>query len=195
MAEGRAQLTLGASRGKLALAGVLAVVFVGVLLFQFGGVFTASPAPSSRPSPPARGGDAASEPREAVVAVSTSASAENKQPPRPEWPRMSIEQALASDPFAVSPALALLLGPEPEPSDEPTPSTLNEAEQLRAARLQETLGQLRTHGVSLIFDDGRGPVATVGDRMLRVGDVIGGFRVVDITVAEGVVLEAVDEQD
>ena len=80
-------------------------------------------------------------------------------------------------------------------AEQPVTVALNEAEQLRAARLQETLGMLRSHGVSMIFDKGRGPVATVGDRMLQIGDVIGGFRVVDISLQEGVVLEPVEAED
>jgi hypothetical protein len=191
MPENRMKLPLGATPGKLVLIAALGVVFCGVLLFQFGGMFLAAgPSPAQPPS-----GAASVDREEPVVQTSTTGeSAPAGRPaPRAEWTRVDLREALAHDPFAVSPALALLLGPEPE-APETQSIQLDEAEQVRAARLQETLGMLRTHGVSMILDDGRGPMATVGDRTLRVGDEIGGFRVVDITVQDGIVLEAVEEE-
>lgn len=189
MAENQAKLPLGATPGKLALMGVLAVVLFGVLIYQFGGMLFGSGS-GGTPSPAARTNT--NPVRPAIVETAAEPTVVDK--PRPVWPRVSLSDALAHDPFAVSSALAVLLGPEPE-AEQPASVALNEAEQLRAARLRETLGMLRSHGVSMIFDQGRGPVATVGDRMLQIGDVIGGFRVVDISLQEGVVLEAVDETE
>ena len=188
MADIQGKLPLGATPGKLALIGVLAVVFVGVLVFQFGGMlFDATTANQPAAAQPADG-DAP----DGVVTASAPAALAPDEQPRPPWPPVSLQEALAHDPFAVSPALAVLLGPEPAPASDAT-AALDEADQLRAARLQETLDVLRHHGVSLIFDKGQGPLAAIGDQMLQIGDVIGGFRVVDISVQRGVVLEPLDD--
>lgn len=182
------KMPLGATPGKLALVGVLAVVFVGVLIFQFGGMFATSPGTDNPPATPTQ------ETTQPVAATPAVVKPAEDREPRPQWSRVKLEDALAYDPFSVSSTLAVLLGPEPEP-EQIAGAPLDEAAQMRAARLQETLNALRNHGVSMIFDKGQGPSATVGDQVLEVGDVIGGFRVIEISIEKGVVLEPLEEED
>jgi hypothetical protein len=91
-----------------------------------------------------------------------------------QWPKVDLTAALAHDPFA-------------------SPLFAPKAEAPAAATAEDTAADLlalRQDGVSMIVRDGDGVVATVGERKLRVGDVIDGYRVVAIEM-DGVVLERV----
>ena len=63
-----------------------------------------------------------------------------------------------------------------------------EAEDDEAARLrEELLAELRGDGVNLVVISEDGQVAKIGEKRIRVGDIIRGFRVVQIA-ADGIEL-------
>jgi hypothetical protein len=97
-------------------------------------------------------------------------------PEAKKWPQVELNVALRHDPFA-SP---LLNGPPPA-----APVVEDLARQQDAQLLA-----LKQDGVSVVFRDARGIVATVGDQKLRVGDLVGGYRVAAIEM-DAVVLERV----
>lgn len=101
-----------------------------------------------------------------------------------KWPAADLDAALRHDPFS-SPLLTAH-----DDVAEPTEESQTLVEQEEATALLA----LRQDGVSMILRDGDGMVAAVGDRKLRVGDVIGGYRVVAIEM-DGVVLEKVTGND
>ena len=151
-----------------ALIAVLAVLLIGVLYWP------ANDAPADAPNtdlpavPAVAGSAGARLPR-----ARTTPPAEPKQ-----WSQVSLDAALAHDPFAAP----LLTAPPPEPS--PIEPVAQEEQQ------ENELLALKQDGVTMILRDAGGMVATVGDRKLRVGDVIDGYRVVAIEL-DGVVLERV----
>ena len=53
---------------------------------------------------------------------------------------------------------------------------------------QEVLAEMRTAGVGMLFQNETGSVAVIGTRVVHIGDLIEGFRVVAIG-RDGVVLE------
>jgi hypothetical protein len=189
MSNAARRLPEGVTPKKLILIGVLAVILVTVLIVQYGRIGgdsgsapgVAGPT-AARPDPPRQ-----APPRQAPPTETTSKSPtpETEHPP---WPKLTADQVRRHDPFAVSQAMSPWLGPEPV-QDVAAPAPIDEAQQRWAAQLQETLNFLKSHGVSLIIDDGSGPTALINNRTFRIGDEIGGFRVVDINAQEGVVLE------
>lgn len=192
MSEPATKSATGVTPGKLALIGVLAVILVVVLVVQFGGFGDSDGAPTPPTvRPTAKTPSAAPQTPIAPPSASTPADATAETS---DWPSFTAEEARRYDPFAVPAAMAPWLGPETVATDD-TGVPLDEMQQRRAAQLEETLNMLRTHGVSLILDDGTGPVAAIGDRTFRVGDAIGGFRVVDINPHQGVVLEAIQQKE
>ncbi len=101
-----------------------------------------------------------------------------------KWPTISLAQAVAHDPFApeVSP------GTTTTASDALTDEVSRALEAQRAATLAETLQALRERGVTMVLHTADGPVATIGDRTIKVGDKVGDYRVTEID-SHGVVLE------
>jgi hypothetical protein len=86
----------------------------------------------------------------------------------------------AFDPFAA-----------PRPAAEPAETPAETVESRAAQREQDDafLDQLHQEGVQAVIGSARnGRAALVGSRVVRVGDVLGGFRVVGIE-PDGVVLE------
>ena len=96
-----------------------------------------------------------------------------------KWPQVDLDAALRHDPFS-SPLLTAQTATADTDNDDA--KTLEEQ--------SADLLALKQDGVSMIVRDGAGMVATVGERKLRVGDVIDGYRVVAIEM-DGVVLERV----
>lgn len=99
------------------------------------------------------------------------------------WPEASLAKAIAHDPFA----------PESLPDTaENAAASGGDIEAAAAAErealLAGTLEALRERGVSVVLHTANGPVATIGDRMIKVGDTVGDYRVAEID-ADGVVLE------
>jgi hypothetical protein len=99
------------------------------------------------------------------------------------WPHVELESALEHDPFS-SPLLTAQTASADIENDDTTTIEEQSADLLA----------LKQDGVSMIVRDGAGMIATVGERKLRVGDVIDGYRVTAIEM-DGVVLERVSKND
>ncbi|MEQ8791300.1 MAG: hypothetical protein RIC55_33875 [Pirellulaceae bacterium] len=208
MSNGSRKLPAGVTPGKLVLIGVLGVILVTVLVMQFGGLGGDTTNTSSEPPASGRGRQTAASTKSTTSTTATTTAAQGRteattstssMPPRPQWAAMTAAEVRQHDPFAVSAVMSPWLGPEPVSAPD-APQAIDESQQRRATKLQETLNFLRTHGVSVIIDDeqsdgGAGPTAVIGDQTVRVGDLLGGFRVVDINAEEGVVLEVVAETE
>jgi hypothetical protein len=189
MAEAGAKNKVGATPSKLVLIAVLAVVFVGVLVFQFSG--------KEEPPPPReKTGASESRPRPAAgrtrVAASPRGDGDVRRKDR-TWPQIALKEVLQHDPFAVPRAL--------RPPEEPKPATpvLKTPDKSRQEELErqreQALAAIRKQGVQMIFLGEKEQVALIGDRRVRVGDLFDGFRVTKIG-PDGVTLSehATDEK-
>jgi hypothetical protein len=97
--------------------------------------------------------------------------------PRP-WPKLELPEVSSYDPFALRTPVAA--SPEPNP-------TTPQAEAHRAEQ-DGFLEQLQEQGVQAVVGGGNRNAAVIGSQVVRVGDLLGQFRVVGID-ADGVVLE------
>ncbi len=168
---------LGATPGKLALIAVLAVVLVIVLAVQFGGDLGAGQPREDAPDGKS-GGPEPPVPR-AGPAPSPSGRGGERHDARQPWPKLELAEVSAYDPFAAATPVA---GPMETPSE----TAANETERVQREQILE---QLRENGVRAVIGSSRhGNAAVIGAETVRVGDVLAGFRVVDVE-ADGVVLE------
>lgn len=186
----------GGTPAKLALVAVLAVSLLVVVTVQFGsGADENAAAGDARQSPPVK-----QKRTNAAKKLNTPAktpSETNVRQPR-VWPSVERDDVAAFNPFLLPESLALTA--VSEPSDDTAAQAdaarrLEEArqrrEQLRRRR-EAVLSQLKSQGAHLVVMSDKGPIAVIGDRRLRVGDTIDGFRVKDIN-ANGVTLEQIDQ--
>jgi hypothetical protein len=182
MAEGGEKSKVGATPGKLVLIAVLAVILVGVLIFQFSG--------KEEPPPPRHRAEvkrpAAARPaaRRTRAAASTPVEADAAKKGR-HWPEMALEEVVQHDPFAVPPALRPPTPPVPAAAAPKAPDKARR-EEVRRQR-EQTLAAIRKQGVQMVFLGKEKRIAIIGDRRVRVGDVFDGFRVTDIG-SDGVTL-------
>jgi len=161
----------GASPGKLALVGVLAVVFVGVLVHQFGGL-QFDHAADDEPEP------AIAEQQEDGIKHDPTPTS---LPAISAFPEISLAQAVAHNPFA-EPPWACAKPPEQPPEPEPTADDVD-----LALATEQAFEELRQQGVrAIMISDGQ-RIAVVGSRHVRVGDEMDGWRVLEIS-ADGVIL-------
>jgi hypothetical protein len=189
---------IGLTRGKAVLIGVLAVTFAVVLYLQLGSggseEFASSAIESDEtPSPP---------PRRSAAALAAPASEAVKSAPAKEagaeaiststllnlsqWKAPDVATIIEHDPFALPPAFPqpartvngqILTSDGIVAADAATRATdLADA----VAKLQTELDSLRSRGVSVIVREHDEYVAMIGDRTIRVGDEINGFRVTAI---------------
>lgn len=121
--------------------------------------------------------------RPAAAAAKTAHKRASVAPRGKVWPSVDLDEVLRHDPFN-SP---LLIAQKEAAVAEVAGSAASEAQQ------EVVLLSLKQAGVHMILHHDDGPVAAVGDRKLKVGDVIDGFRVVAIEM-DGVVLERVDSE-
>jgi hypothetical protein len=155
---------VGATPAKLALIGVLALVLAAVIVSNW---------PES--APPAMAAASAATPEVAVAAPESTAAEQASSPfgqfaDDADWPERPIKEVIAHDPFAVA-AWAI------------PPEGLGEDKKTTEKRIQELL-----HAESaIIFMSGDKRVARIGGQEFQVGDVIGGFKISDIS-SRGVVL-------
>lgn len=172
------------SRLKLALAGILTVVFVVVVVIQLGGETdqggAVPQAGAKAPTgPPADQNAARAAPR---VAAKAAADA----PPPPPWPTPSLEDAIQHDPFAAPAAFRAV--PDTAAA-KPSQDAQREAAAKRRTELDQALAKLRQEGVkAIVGSEERGNAAIVGSRVVRVGDDLNGFRVIAVEPS-GVMLE------
>lgn len=191
----------GLTPAKALLIGMLSVVFVAVIAYQFRNQFGTSPRTDSdinaavRPASdfqPERRGRGAT-----ATALSTELATEIRTRAA-DWPSISLGETLAHNPFAtpkslVPPPPALEVNETTTKADE---SGVNDqvavdedTRKLQQARAQ-AIRELMTHGASIVMTGTDGQrVAVVNGRSIHVGDTIHGMRVTDIT-SDGVVLEA-----
>jgi hypothetical protein len=179
-AQGRDRV--GATRGKLAVVGVLAVVFVGVLASNFR---TAADEPIAAALPAEQPGAIA---LPALAAVERPANGSQLQPEAKamqaraatpfgefaedgDWPEYSLDKLVSFDPFGTPTWLAA-----PEPAAEATAEAVSQS-------LQEF--QEAQNAIILVSGDQR--VARIGSQEYRVGDMVGPYQITEISSA-GIVL-------
>ncbi len=163
---------IGATPAKLALVALLAVVLIVVIVRQL---------PNDTP-PAARAQVATSAPSKAedetgtVAELTTDPETTPVQQTEntPPWPETDLSELLAYDPFA-TPAWAI------------APESDSDAKQ--ASKLDE----LQKQGVSIVMIAEEAKTATIGERRVRIGDVLEGYRITDIT-SKGVLLDKLDSQ-
>jgi hypothetical protein len=179
------------ARGLIVVA-VLVVILIVVLVVQFaGGAATSShdggnPAAGSQARQPSN--PSAQERRKRTDAHGSS----------DPWLPISLERVIGYDPFRTPDAPtedeSLDSSPDDEVEDEEDVDEEDAAalrEQIEAARLA-ALAALTKRGVGAFLSGGKdGDVAVIGDRTVRAGDVIDGFRVIAIG-PDGMVVEPVE---
>lgn len=187
-----------ASRRQLLLVGVLGLIFVVVLFIQFGPDELGTGQESAdEPAPAARrarqpGQDVAQAPgaERNGGAGAPPLPTRSAGPARP-WPVVSFHDAVRYDPFATPAEFIARAAAAEEQQQSRAQLAAQHAQQQAQAdadtQRQKALETLRAVGVSAILSDGREPVALIGSQMVRVGDVLQGFRVVAIG-PEGVTL-------
>jgi hypothetical protein len=185
----------GATPGKLILVSVLAVTLVAVVYWNYfrdGAPAEGTTHIAAAPAPEAADRKASAERRDRQ-AQSPSApqneAASGGKRERSAWPDFELARAAAYDPFAVpglfpQPRTQFSSSAGGEATDASSETATEEVMNARAAALEA----IRQKGVTLILRNGREYVAKIGELEIRVGDRIGGFRVVDISL-RGVTLE------
>ena len=171
---------------KLGAIAVLAIILLIVLVVQFMGGQTA-PGASSNATQPASSRALLRNP---AAGMPSARAAERDVA---GWPVLDREEAAACDPFVLPAALAWRMGVPTDPSAMGAgldPKQHAERKH-RAGERQKLLELLRTQGVSAILRNADGPAAAIGPRIVRVGDLVDGFRVVEIR-PDGVILESAD---
>lgn len=183
------------TRGKLLLIGVLAVVLVTVVYWNyFRDGSRSSAAAKTAAKKPARSAKSAATASARPNRGRTNAGRDSPRHPaaaRPPttWPSIELAEVIAYDPFALPDAF-----PKPPPSvaglvrENTTTPRPSEQTDLAAQERAVVISAIRQQGVQLVLRNGQEYVAKIGDRQVRVGDTIGGLRVVDISL-RGVVLE------
>ena len=178
---------IGASPMKLALAAVLTVVFVAVLIVQFGGISDAQPAGRKRgqrrdrirspqPTSPERPDRS---PRDLPITHRTTRA----------WPILELEQVLEYDPFALPAPFSGHQEAASQQTGQRQADALGEELARRRAEQEQALVKLQEAGVKAIVGGGRREnVALVGSRIVRVGDELDGFRVLAIK-SDGLMLQ------
>jgi len=187
---------MGATPGKLALVGVLAVVLGTVLVGQLPDS-TTTPEVARRPRTPmlnqSNSTAAANQPRNIQQRThqsqprpfhsnsSTKSREQSSEPPT--WPDLSLETIVAFDPFATpqwlsSATAAAQAGPV---------DTRLLTEAARRARKASVLKDLQDQGTTIVVITSDDKRATIGNQTFRIGDHLEGFVITDIT-RQGVVL-------
>lgn len=170
---------------KLAVVGVLATIFLGVVGFQVAPlIFRGPPGP---PPPPAKRSVAA---KRSVRQVTPAAQAQPNDPARErsepyrdiarvdvDWPVIGVEDAVRHDPFQLPPVLAAAIQRQvvsASAAEEPS-------EEQEHVRREAFLAALAERGVDVVILDGDHAVAAIGDWELREGDVVEGLLVKKIS--------------
>lgn len=155
----------GATPGKLALVGCLAVGLVFVLWNQVSDETVAQHNSSQTPPP-----EQVAQQKQPLVPNSIV----TEQPSR-EWPQMPLESVIKNDPFAKPAWYLATLTDGSQSGDE---SALLAEQQLEKLRKEQTKIVVISNGER---------VATIGEESYRVGDIVAGFEITEINM-DGVVL-------
>ncbi len=168
---------VGATPGKLVLMGVLAVVFVVVLIVQFGGDSSAEPVAALGP-------EATPPPQNPAVAGGRPIATPDEAPT--PWPVLECAEVIGYDPFSLP---ATLVADNASAQDVAHKSPDSE----RKAQQEQTLKVLQSEGVKAVYGGGpQGMIAVVGSETVRIGQKLGGFRVVAIG-PNGISLEPIEQ--
>jgi hypothetical protein len=198
MADTRKKQAAGLTPGKAALIGTLAIVFVGVLYWQFSG---ASPS-ANLPTPgEARVRLVATAKQPQAMPATKTLQAESK--PLVEvaafvdpsaWKSPKLSEVIAYDPFAMPSKF-----PKPQAIDATSgkgdglvaAAKADDAKKMAeaVAQLEMRLRELEQRGVQVIVRERNQYAAMIGDRIVHVGDEIDGFTVTVIDPASGVRVE------
>ena len=163
----------GATPGKLLVAAVLAVVLIVVVVVQSGD--------DDDPAIQPRAVRKAARPvaNKPVAAPSSAEAAETAVAETRVWPEFSRELVAQHDPFRL---------PQPLQSAR----TLSAADAADGSSRQAgVLDELRREGVAFVVLSDSERVAMIGDRQVKVGDVLEGFRVAEIN-SDGIVLVEIE---
>ena len=164
----------GATPGKLAIVGALVIVLLVVVVPQFwvGESHHLSPRQVSTSQSSASSQQTIQQQTETQQEQSTSEPKQRKEPSH--WPEFDLSQTLSSDPFAM-PEWAV---PESrEASDTDNKPSL--------------LADLQKQGVSIVVIASGEKTAKIGEQSVRVGDVLEGYRITDIT-PQGILLDKLE---
>lgn len=184
MAEKLFGLKLGNSPKQWWVAGGLTAVLVGVLAFNRDD--TPEPPISPAPSEDAAGANsqASDNPRRSTpvdkVRVVRKSPAVRKRISAGRLPDLS--SALKHDPFAIPSAIALPVQPEIAPQTAVAEATDEDSvTDARRQAVQQTLNDLRSKKIMLIFRQGDGAAALIGDRVVKEGQIIDGVKIESIS--------------
>lgn len=171
MADARWTERIGATPGKLLLVAMLAIVLVAAWMYQVGGSSTAGTPPGPRETrrkpglpekPPVAGAQGGAERCETAVVR-----------------KISLEEALRHDPFALAGPLAQTVAAataESKNSGKP----LGEVDDPER-RVKQAISAVRSKGVKMVVLGRDENLALVGDRPVRVGEMLEGLQVTSIT--------------
>ena len=178
---------VGATPAKLALIGVLALVMVGVIASNFSGgqsppVAAAAEREAGAPEATVSQGVA-----DSAVGPSTAPQADGTANPfgkfteEEPWPKAPLKTVTRFDPFARAAWAVVKEVAEPDAAAE---------EQDSARKLDE----LRNAENAIIIMSGETRKAVIGEHEFQIGDVIGRFRIEDIT-SSGVALSEIEGEE
>jgi hypothetical protein len=182
---------IGATPGKLALIGVLAVVLVTVIASQLPNRSTSTTVAlnSSTPSRTEPTRQSVSDQRKTRSAGSKPSNTKVKSSDAPEnqsphvWPKLSIDQIATYDPL-VAPDWLIAARNAIPPKDKKSQQL---AETERQKRNTAALKILREQGTKAVVISAGEKRALIGEQPVHIGDNIEGFQITDIT-KQGVVL-------
>ena len=181
--------SLGVTPAKLVLISVLAVTLVSVLWYELSGDSKVE----LEPRQPVTHGQPARRATRNQAQRPIEAQASNKTQESPvhaeAWREVSRLNALRFDFFANHDKPPLVT----EDARPAQPTAHTPRPDWRAAQRAETLAVLRKKGVSLIMRKDDQVVAVLGSTLVRVGDIVDGFRVTSID-REGISLEAIADE-
>jgi hypothetical protein len=161
----------GATPGKLAVIGTLAVMLIAVIWHNVAASQSPAESQTSRPSTP-----------QPIVAAATPmstkpipAATDVVTTPHKVWPKYSLEKVTKYDPLA-KPMWFLMA----QAAEEGTAGA-------SLARSAQVLEELKKQPTKIVVISGNERIATIGELSFRVGDTIEGFQVTEITT-DGIVL-------
>ena len=172
---------IGATRGKLALVGVLAVVLVVIIVVQLPGPTDYDKAATASVSSIRERSTDNNDITMLEEPISSTEKTLIDMSPR-EWPELSIDAITAFDPLE-APSWYVAAA-QIEKTNEAGEQTLASADDDASAA---GLAALQEAGATIVLIANGERIATIGDQRIRIGDNIEGYQVSDIT-DQGVIL-------